>query len=234
MYYRGRRSWGVLVALLVTPLLAIPLHGAGAKVDPRVYPAGAKVEGKTYAEWSVLWWQWALNIKKDRNPILDKDGTFAGEGQSGPVWFLAGNAGGKTSRRCVVPAGKPIFFPVLNYYESAAPDKAENKKLLAAAKAEIDRAAEVQATLDGKPITGLDQFRVASAVFLFTGPDKAAEAAFDDAVGKNKAASDGYWLMLKPLSVGKHMLHFRGKTKAAEGKKPFDLDVTYELTVQEK
>ena len=150
------------------------------------------------------------------------------------MWFLAGNAGGKTSRTCVVPAGKPIFFPVLNYYESAALDKAEDKKLLAAAKAEIDRAAEVQATLHGKPITGLDQFRVASAVFVFTGPAKAAEAAFDDAVGKNKAASDGYWLMLKPLPVGKHTLHFRGKTKAAQGKKPFDLDVTYELTVQEK
>ena len=175
----------------------------------------------------------ALAIKKDRNPILDKDGAFAGEGQDGPVWFLAGNAGGKTARKCAVPAGKPVFFPVVNGYESAAADKAVEKKLLAAVKAYMDGAMQLQVTLDDKPITELERFRVASAVFTFTGPDKAAEAPFEDAVGKNKAASDGYWIMLKPLPVGKHTLRFKGKVKQ-EGKDPFDLDVSYELTVAEK
>jgi hypothetical protein len=149
------------------------------------------------------------------------------------VWFLAGNAGGKTARKCAVPAGKPVFFPVVNYYESAAPDKADEKKLLAAAKAYMDGAAELQATLDDKPITGLERFRAASAVFTFTGPDKAAEAPFEDAVGKNKAVSDGYWILLKPLPVGKHTLRFKGKVKVKD-KAPFELDVTYELTVAEK
>jgi hypothetical protein len=222
------------MAFLLLALPTAPLRGEADKADPRVYAPGAKVEGKTYAEWSAAWWQWALAIKKDRNPILDKDGADAAQGQAGPVWFLAGNTGGKTTRKCTVPAGKPVFFPVVNYVEGDAPDKADDKKLLAVAKAAMDGAADLTVTLDGKPIAGVDRFRVASAVFTFTGPEKAADALFEGTAGKNKAASDGYWLMLKPLATGRHTLHFKGKVKAAEGKEPLVVDVTYELTVEKK
>ncbi len=230
----GRGLWAVLIGLLVAVLPAPAVRAADEKTDPRVYEPGAKIEGKTYAEWSAAWWQWALAVKKDRNPIFDKDGALAAVGQDGPVWFLAGNTGGKTSRTCVVPAGKPVFFPVVNVFASAAPDTADEKHLRAGVKAYTDGAADLRADLDEKPIPGLDRFRVASAVFTFTGPDKRADAPFEEAVGKNRAASDGYWIMLKPLPVGKHTLHFKGKVKQAEGTEPFDLDVTYMLTVAEK
>jgi hypothetical protein len=87
--------------------------------------------------------------------------------------------------------------------------------------------------LDDKPIMGLDRFRVVSAVFPFTGLTK-EDAVFPDAVGKIKVVSDGYWIMLKPLPVGTHNLKFKGTVKAADGKKLFELDVTYELTVERK
>lgn len=229
-----RRALAILVGLLIVGLPTSLLRAGDDKADPRVYDVGAKVEGKTYAEWSAIWSQWAVSIKKDRNPVLDKTGEFAGEGQQGPVWFLAGNVGGKTTRKCVVPAGKPLFFPVINYAESAPPDKADDKKLVAAAKAAMDREVELEAALDGEPIARLARFRVASDAFTVAGPDRAADAAFEDIVGKQKVASNGYFLMLKALSPGKHTLHFRGKVKAEKGKEPFEEDVTYELTVEEK
>ncbi len=37
--------------------------------------------------------------------------------------------------------------------------------------------------------------------------------------------SDGYWVMLKPLHVGRHMLHSTGKDPAETQ------DVTYNITV---
>jgi hypothetical protein len=228
---RSTLSHSLTFGLLIT---IIPMStAADDKPDPRVSDVTAKVEGKTYAEWSAAWWQWGISIKKERNPILDKTGAFAAEGQDGPVFFLAGNSGGKTSRKCTVPANKPIFLPIINYIESDVPDKADEKKLLSTAKTKMDAAQDVQATLDDKPIAGLDHFRVASAIFTFTGPDK-ADAAFEDCFGKQKAASDGYWLMLKPLTPGKHTLHFKAKVKPEQGKDPFELDVTYELTVEEK
>ncbi len=40
--------------------------------------------------------------------------------------------------------------------------------------------------------------------------------------------SYGYWIMLAPLSVGNHSLHFHAE---AQGMYAFTLDVTYALTV---
>jgi hypothetical protein len=231
--FAGRGLFTLVLGSLVASLPVLPLRGEADKADPRVYAVDEKVEGKTYAEWSAAWWQWACGVKKDRNPVLDRTGAFAAEGQAGPVWFLAGNVGGKTVRKAAVPAGKPLLLPVINYCETAAPEKADEQKLRALAKAEMDRATGLEVTLDGKRVTGLGRFRVASGLFTIDGLDR-ADAPFEDAVGKVKAVSDGYWIMLRPLSPGKHTLRSRGRVPAVKGKEPFELDVTYELTVAEK
>lgn len=230
----GRMVWTILAGLLCPALTTLDVHAEGEKADPRVYEPAAKVEGKSCAEWSAAWWQWSLGIKKDKNPVLDKTGTLAGVGQDGPVWFLAGNVGGATIRKCVVPASKPLFFPVLSSVDGAPLDKVDEKRHLAEVKSEMDRATDMEATLDGKPISGLERYRIRSDFFTFTGPDKAADALFEEAAGKQRAVSDGYWVMVKPLPPGKHTLRFKGKLKAVNGKEPFDLDVTYELIVEAK
>ena len=44
-------------------------------------------------------------------------------GQSGSVWFLAGIfGGGSATRTCAVPAGKALYFPVLNSVNINAPN----------------------------------------------------------------------------------------------------------------
>jgi len=50
----------------------------------------------------------------DINPLLDQTGANAAIGQSGPVWFLAGTTGGTAERAITVPAGKSLFFPLVN------------------------------------------------------------------------------------------------------------------------
>ncbi|HEY1497424.1 MAG TPA: hypothetical protein VGF49_22860 [Candidatus Solibacter sp.] len=44
------------------------------------------------------------------------------------------------------------------------------------------------------------------------------------------AASDGYWLMLNPLSPGPHIINFGGTAKNTS----FQLDITYNITVVPK
>ena len=46
----------------------------------------------------------------------DRDCTNGAQGQSGPVWFLTGVLikGGTAKRDCTVPAGRMLFFPILN------------------------------------------------------------------------------------------------------------------------
>jgi hypothetical protein len=78
----------------------------------------AQVNGATIGDWSAKWWQWALQIPAGSNPLLDQTGANCGQGQKGPVWFLAGTfypINYPVTRNCNIPRGKSIFFPIANY-----------------------------------------------------------------------------------------------------------------------
>ncbi|MFE6888267.1 hypothetical protein [Streptomyces sp. NPDC057694] len=60
------------------------------------------------------WWKWALSAPKELSPVRDKTGEHAGWKQPRDLWFLAGTYGGKVVRTCEIPAGRPLFFPVIN------------------------------------------------------------------------------------------------------------------------
>jgi hypothetical protein len=71
-----------------------------------------------------------------------------------------------------------------------------------------DSVIQENASLDGVIIKGLDKYRVQSPLFTFT-------------LGRNnilglpaqtttQSVSDGNWVFLKPLPVGKHIIEFKG------------------------
>ena len=45
------------------------------------------------------------------------------------------------------------------------------------------------------------------------------------------AVGDGYYVMLKPLSVGTHTIRFSGRTVISSYNYSFELDIHYEITV---
>src|SRR5437763_11387933 len=73
-----------------------------------IHPPCSSPYGLTYGEWSARWWQWLLAIPPNVNPnfdgtSLDPDVATVNDcaqGQSGPVWFLAGTFGGPAERAC--------------------------------------------------------------------------------------------------------------------------------------
>jgi len=230
------------------------LAGAGNADNPKVIPPQASPNGNTYGEWSALWWQWALGIPFEQNPLLDESGANAGLNQSGSVWFLAGNFGG-TSDRCVtLPTGKKLFFPVINnFWVTTCQGEPRTKEGIRPLIAPfIDAATGLAAEVDGVPLQNLAQYRVESPLFctplrLFgvetaedleaagfcppgeSDPDCSAlpnpDEHFGTYEGFGPGMADGYWIMLAPLSAGEHTVRFT----AASGE--FSLDVTYHLTV---
>src|SRR5579884_1628590 len=109
-----RKCYLVLVVVAMA-LLGTPAAFAFSNPNPGVFPPGSHPYGRTYEQWSNAWWQWALSIPTNVNPLLDTTGANCQQGQSGKVWFLAGTLGGSpVVRKCTIPAGKAIFFPVLN------------------------------------------------------------------------------------------------------------------------
>jgi hypothetical protein len=175
--------------------------------DRLTYRSDETPFGKTWEEWTAEWWNWCLSVPKDQNPITDTTGEFANRNQRGPVWFLAGTFGGMAERICEIPAGKAILFPISTNETSYAecPNFKTEAELRAFAKADIDQVKTLMATVDGQRLPDSDLRRLRSPIFELNLPE---ENVMGVPQGNTKSASDGYWVFLKPLPVGRHQIHF--------------------------
>jgi hypothetical protein len=220
--------------LAVTGLLAILLAGNAAPAsangaDPGVVPPPARPYGSTYAEWSARWWQWALAIPDARNPLKDgSDCLHVAEEQSGPVWFLGGaiDESINAERNCSVPAGKALFFPVINVECStleAPPFYGADGDALRTC---VDgfTLADAYAEIDGVAVRGLARYFVQSPVFDFTLPP---DNVLGLPEGTGSSVSNGIYLLLPPLSAGAHVIRFGGTYPDFD----FSIAITYRLSI---
>lgn len=236
------RLGAALIATLAAVAWLAPRADAAKGGDPRIHVLrkNAKTLGYTPAQWCARWWQWANSIPAASNPIIDQTGEFAAVGQNGPVWFIGGVLGnsGTAERTIKIPAGKALFMPVLNgmyfnYENDPAPFTREQMRQGVSDYVNAADSESLSAVLNGSEIPGLEKFRF-FAEFLDTAfPEDNAWTAIGAPVpaGLNgPAATDGYWLMLRPLPPGTHELRLRGSIRSPYN---FDLDVTYHITVIE-
>ena len=225
----------VVIALLGVVLGMIP-HTIAQKsiTSNNVFPINSKPFGKTYGEWSATWWQWAVLTPTEKSPLKDNIGVNCAQSQSGPVWFLAGTFGGAAVRTCTIPAGKAVMFPIYNaecsYVEY--PQYKTESELRACAKDQADKVTNLDASIDGLKIEDLQQkYRAQSPLFDLKLPNN---NVFGLSPGPTKSVADGFWIILQPLSVGKHELHFSGASVdfTSSGTLNFATEVTYHLIMQ--
>jgi hypothetical protein len=218
------------LSLFICPSLALIYAD---DMNAGVSPIQSKPFGHSYGEWSAKWWQWAYSIPKANNPVSDTTGLNCAVNQNGSVWFLAGTYGGSTTRSCSIPSGKGIMFPIFNVEGAFAEEKGvqTEQELRTMVKDYIDKTTVLEASVDGKQLTNLKNYRVESPKFVFDYPE-------DNVVGlpagtKSEAVSDGYWIILEPLSPGKHEIHFKGANSqfTTTGIQNFATEVTYNLEV---
>jgi hypothetical protein len=179
-----------------------------------------------YMQLQADWWQWVSAIPANKNPLLDATGENAAVGQQGPIWFLAGTFGGVAERTCQVPAGKALFFPIVNcvYVHNLKEDPKE-KEQRAMIKEFIDGAFNLSCTIDGQQVNNLDKYRFQSPVFKVTVPEN---NIYGIEKGTFPAVDDGCYLLLEPLPAGVHTIQFHAE--AAWGQ----VTVTYHLTVADE
>jgi hypothetical protein len=232
--------------LLLAALFAmsVPLAAQNFVADPASLPGGL-----SYPQWTVKWSQWAMSIPFPINPVYDATGAYCDIDQSGPVWFLAGMPGGPIN--CVVPAGKMIFFPVdFLIVDYPCPDPTFHPGpgqsleqfltigygLNAGARRYIDVVTALSVSLDGVPVQNQDlsptslipKYRATSPLFVFQG-DRSLQPVDPCSAPGHKAVTDGYWIMLKPLSPGSHILLY-SVTVTFSGA-TFSWGMTYNLTI---
>ena len=230
---------GPLRGLLLGGLLAtLPLGGCGGggAGDPRggdylLDPSKAHY-GASFARWSQRWWQWAYELPATNHPLLDPVGTNAAVGQTDPVWFLGSEfcslyepCDGVATREITIPAGKALFFPLVNVswtnQECVEPDTTltytELRKLSADT---VEGATDIFLSIDGDVVVdsptflGAQIYRAQTEEFSYHVP---ADSLFlqicNDTVvdvDHDPCAGDGLYVMISPLPVGTHTIRFGG------------------------
>ena len=198
----------------------------GGSSDVLVFSLDSDPYGTSYAEWTAKWWQWVLSIPVENNPVKDNTGKNCAINQSGPVWFLAGTVGGVAERNCSIPTGRAILFPILNHGGTLAdePTIKSEKELLLLAKREMDVISDLEVTVDGLKLNGLQRYRVRSPIFDVVLPEN---NLFGGTSGPTRGVADGYWLFLEPLPEGKHKIHSFGSCLSGK----VNIGVSYEIRV---
>jgi hypothetical protein len=197
-----------------------------------------------------------MSLSAKKHPLFDT--ADCSGGQSGPVWFLGGRycVQGQTQqqcdnsvikRSCTVPAGKSLYFPILNI--SCLGIEAKNgactnpagknaaafpAQIRTALEEHINRTTGFGLSVDGQAVTGnlKQEFRVQSPVYTVSTPANnllyAAGGEKFVVPGDYWGVDDGVYVMLKPLSKGTHEIKFKGTFPQF----PFSLDVTYTINQQ--
>ena len=226
-----------LAALAVLLVAISPAWaGKGNADNPGLAPPQSSSHGLTYGEWAAKWWQWALSIPADQNPVTDPTGQFAGVGQSGPVWFLAGTFGGDAARTVTIPPGKSIFIPVYNWIfgsgvfdcEPTIPGVPCDVPTLQERAAQYTtNAVLVEAWIDGVQVNNIRAYRgISPKPFPITVPD--ANVIGIAAGTYYPQVADGYWLMLTPFAPGPHTIVVHVIPDPSLGSEGW---VSYQLTI---
>jgi hypothetical protein len=198
-----------------TLALLLAAGQAAAQQAPPLIPPTKPIAGASQEEWSKRWWRWALSFDDDESPVADRDGRYCAEGQSGPVWFLAGTYGSaRTVRSCRVPAGKTLFFPLVNHVTYEPDDADESCASLKQRAARLTPAPDaLLLDVNGKRYSGLAAHRQATR--------RCFRIDDDDTL----AAGNGFYVALGPLKKGRYTLNFGGILPALSQAVTYTLDV---------
>jgi hypothetical protein len=219
---RCAKHAGRSALLAICLALALTANRAPAANNPGVFPVSLKTYyGKTYGEWVVSYWQWAMSIPISVSPWAnDPSGAYAATGQSGPVWFLGGTLGDSVTRNITIPADKAIFLPVHQWIFGALvfdcdpsnPGVTCDVQTLKKTAADATKAATVvEVTIDGRMLSDTKDYRATSSpsAFNVTVPADNITTAFGvptPAGTYGPHVADGYYMLLAPLSAGSHVI----------------------------
>ena len=199
----------IAVSILTIFLILLGTASYAVGPSPDIFSTDSVPYGIHYADWLARAWQWSVGIPSNIHPFHNYTPDKCTIHQSGPVWFLPAVPEGKgtVTQSCTVPAGKAIAFDI----ESGECDfgvreiKTDQALVSCAGKGNLPQYITLQASIDGVPIPNLKQFRVQSNFFNLTIPPN---NIYEADPGTYKAISSGYFIILKPLSSGEHIVKY--------------------------
>jgi hypothetical protein len=226
---RPQRKALCLVAAAFALLIAGPPRAQAQNPNPGVIPHQARHQGLTYQQWQARWQQWAISIPATSTHPFFPGGNVL-QAQTGNVWFLAGVVGGVEVRSVAIPAGTALFFPIVNVECSTLEPPpfhgTDHASLSSCANGHVDQTSGLAATIDGRPVQQISSYRGESPEFSF-GPTPDPNVLGVEPGLTGNSVDVGFYLLLTPLPVGKHTIHFA----ATSDEFGVSIDTTYNIAV---
>jgi hypothetical protein len=219
MFWPGLKSaWAGLL------LLGIAVSSPAAEV----LPPSSLPYGYSYEEWSAKFWQWTLGQSTNHLESLGDPDICSGLASRvrflGPS-IIGGEAIHIETNHIAIPAGTPLFFSVFSLWQDngncplSAFTTFTAAQLAAFDQQSWSAVTETTCTIDGIAIEGMDDptnsvYNVVSTPFSYTTAAKdnilAGEVGATCLPGDftiYPAVAEGMYLMIAPLSPGKHIIH---------------------------
>lgn len=246
-----RHSCSFSTVIAGAALLLLPACGSDSESgsssgsqDLQILDPAQKHYGKTLGEWGAAWWKWNYENPGPKHPLTDDTGADCDVNQPADVFYLVGSLGSTVTRSCTVPEGKALLFPLINMAGDNAGVPTDQQMTDQQLKDFLDTmlgaVTLVELELDGKSLgaTLPDYAEYLGPItpFSYTVPDTADNFyrkvfGVDFSGTVDPSFSKGYWVMLAPPKPGNHTIHFKARAEP-DGADPFELEVTYNLTVQ--
>lgn len=222
------------------------LHGFSVPGGGVLIPQGSPLVNELYAFEAKSWIRWAMALPFSTGPITDPTGAACGQGQSGPVFYLAGTSGGAATRSCTIPAHKFLYLPLINFWVLPQPEyvstPADMQDYLDFLSSYIpDRRAHtchLSIKVDGAPLLAtqaqLDSKLWTQALEPFSvqvNDDNFASEYGVTGYTTPAGVTAGDYALLRPLSPGDHVLEYGGAVCDDLGAVEFETSVVYHLTV---
>ena len=194
---------GISIAF-ITPQIVLSAYAQGN--NSAVYSKDSAPFGVPYKDWIARWWQWDVSIPTSQHPRDNYTAEKCTVNQNGSVWFLPDILTGKEKRPCTIPEGKAILVPLLTGECDTSESTSQSDVDIRQCSTAGDEYGAISATLDGQKIENLDSYRTATDFFNIT---HVKDNIFGTPAATYRGVADGFFVFLKPLSVGDHELHIK-------------------------
>ena len=227
-------------------------RSAASSSSGQVLPPSSLPYGYSYQEWSAKFWQYDLGQSTNHLAALGEPGICSGPASR--VRFLGpnhiGSSGGThvVTNHVTVPEGTPLFLSILSLWVDngncplSAFTTFTADQLAAQDEAQWSLTTETSCTIDGVAVAGLDDpihtiYHVVSPPFSYTTAEHDnmlagffGASCIPGGFTIYPAVGDGVYLMLAPLSPGKHTVHTLGVVGPVSAPLA-KVDITSEITV---
>ncbi|MEO6207729.1 MAG: hypothetical protein ABIP77_07225, partial [Candidatus Limnocylindrales bacterium] len=199
----------ILACSLLLILTMLPGASASAADGAEVYASTSRPLGASYVTWTERWFQWAFGTPVDTNPISHPEGCTTN--LHGSVWYMPHTfVGSAVKTHCTIPKGTSILLAPGGALCDATEAPDTWRSLRSCADLTWASLYNFQVFIDGQELRNLEPFDVATPVFKISYP---VNNLFDLRPGSYNAVATGRFVMLRPLTPGRHTIVVRDQSE---------------------